>query len=170
MHSLGFIEPGPALQGTFPDFSDPPAGLLQRSNSFGVISDIPAQLFTPERLPGTGPPEQMTVMLMPEAAMHEDYRPVAWKNEVWFSRQVLCMQAIPQAGGMHGLTNLQLRLRVRAPDCRHVAAAGLRVVNVSQTSGSFPLLSISSPSGGIQQRLDMRQHNPGNFLEHGNGN
>lgn len=101
-------------------------------------------------------------MTMPEAAIHHDDRPVARKDEIRFPWQVLHMQTVAQPKRVQRLADQQLRLRMAAFDSSHIPAAGMCVVNVRHTSGSFAL------PGRVNQSLDMGLHDSGNRFEHGN--
>lgn len=73
-------------------------------------------------------------MTMPEAAIDEDHCTVLWQHDVRLSRQFPIMEPIAEATGMNPAPDQHLRFGVSPPDRRHVAAAGLVVVNVSQLS------------------------------------
>src|SRR5262245_5428095 len=51
-------------------------------------------------------------MLMPEASMHEDCDPVAWKHDVGASRQITPMKPKPVSEPMKRAAHGQLRQRV----------------------------------------------------------
>ena len=127
-----------------------------------IIGNIAADFLTPEILPGRRPLEQVAVVAMPEAAIHQNDRPVARKDEIRFPRQVLCMQTVAQPKSVQRLADQQLRLCMPVFDCGHIPAAGMCVVNVRHTSGGFAL------PGRVNQSLDMGLHDPGNRFEHGN--
>lgn len=96
--------------------------------------------------------------------MYEDDRLVTGKDEIRRPGQVFCMKSEAQTGRMHRPAYHQLRLCVAASDGSHITAARRRVVNVGQTSGGFALLC------RLNQRLDMRLHNPRDRFEDGNRN
>jgi hypothetical protein len=97
-----------------------------------VICDVPIYFCLPELMSGRRPFKEMTIMVMPEASVDKNNRPVSWKHEIRFAGQIADMQSIPQTGGMHGLSDMNLRLRMAAFDGGHVPAARCRVVNVWQ--------------------------------------
>lgn len=69
---------------------------------------------------------------MPEAAVHKDHGTVLWQHDVRLSRQFSIMEPIAKATGMKPAPDQHFRFGVSPPDRRHVAAARLVVVDVSQ--------------------------------------
>lgn len=63
-----------------------PAHVRQARFGLEVPSAVGVNLGLPERRPGLGKPEQMAVMLMPEAAMDKHYCPVLRQNKVRAAR------------------------------------------------------------------------------------
>lgn len=105
----------------------------------------------------------MAVVVMPEAAVYKNNRPVLRENKVRLSRKITNMQPVPQSCGMHGFSDLQLRLCVTAFDGSHISASRLGIVNVRQ-SGRFLLPRF------FHQSPDVRQHNPRDLAKDGHSN
>ena len=63
--------------------------------------------------------------------MHEDHGPVFGQHDVRLARQVFAVKPESVAERVKESAHPHLRLRVAAPDRRHVAAALLRRVNIS---------------------------------------
>ncbi len=101
----------------------------------------------------------MAVVLMPEASVDEDERPPAWKHEVGFTGQVFCVQPVAKPCRMKGRPDLPLGFGVAAFNGSHIPAAGGRVMNVSQRSRGSASFSC------LNQRLNMRLHDPGDLVE-----
>jgi len=66
----------------------------------------------------------MTAMAVPEAAMDEHNTPVPRQYNVWSPWQVRTMETVTEAGSEQSLPHSEFRLRIPAPDRRHVPAAG----------------------------------------------
>ena len=126
----------PAFQRTFPDHGNAPPVRPEPAAHIGIACLVTADLVPPEVFAGSGPPEQRTVMPMPEASMDEDRSPILRKNQIGFARQLPSVESVAEPPRMQGLAEGHLRTRVRPPDRRHVAAAGLPVVDVSQRDGA----------------------------------
>src|SRR3546814_8110894 len=67
--------------------------------------------------------EAATVMLVPEATVHEDGFTLAYKDEVGPSRQILPVKPVAVAEPMCQSPNDQLGRSVRAPNPTHVLAS-----------------------------------------------
>jgi len=163
LHSVGEVQSGPTFQRALPDKRDAPATFEQDPDGTLIIHDIAADLLAPEIGPRRRPFEQMAIMLMPETAMYEDYCPVAGKDEIGFTGQMLCVKAIAQTGSMQCLADQQFGFCMAAFDGSHIPAAGRGIVNVGHTSGSF------APARRLSQCLNMRLHEPGDRLKDRHG-
>jgi hypothetical protein len=161
LHSFGKITSGATFERTLPDRGHAPASIGQDSDGALIICDIAADLLAPEVLPCRRPFEQMAVVPMPEAAIHEYDGPVTGKNQIGFPGQILYMQPIAQPGSMQRFTDQQFRFCMAAFDGSHIPAAGRGIVNVGHTSGGFAL------PRRLDQRLNMRLHDAGNLFEYG---
>jgi hypothetical protein len=62
-------------------------------------------------------------MLMPKATVNENNGFQARKNEVGLSRQVLAMEAIPEAKRVSNFPNCDFRLHILASNRSHILAA-----------------------------------------------
>lgn len=105
----------------------------------------------------------MAVMLMPEAAVNENNRPVSGEDKIGLPGKLFCMQPVAQPGRMERFADQQLRSGIPSFNSRHIPAAGRCVVNVRHTSGGF------TPARRLCQCLDMRLHDPGNRFEDRDG-
>lgn len=97
-----------------------------------IICAIATDLFMPEVCARGRPAKKMTVVTVPKTAVHEDYRPPGWKNEIRCSWQGLNMQSKAQAASMKATPYHHFRLGVRRAYSRHHPAADFRRYNVSQ--------------------------------------
>ena len=77
-------------------------------------------------------------MAMPEAAIGKDDRVIPWKDQIRLPGQLLLMKSEAEATGMQAFAQYQFGLCVASPDRSHIAAAGSRIVNVSQLCGYPP--------------------------------
>ena len=71
-------------------------------------------------------------MSVPEAAVNEDNRTPAGKYEVGLTSETFAMQAVAKPTSVQSPAYLKFRFGVLSTDSRHVPAARLLVVNVSQ--------------------------------------
>ena len=101
-------------------------------------------------------------MPVPETAVDEYDGTPACEDEIWFAGQIFHMQPKAKPGGMQRPSDTQFGFRIDAADRCHVAATRGAVVNVGHWSGGFPLLR------RLYKGLNMRLHDPGDFLKHGN--
>lgn len=62
-------------------------------------------------------------MQVPEAAVHEDYRPVSGQDDVGRPRQIAAVKAVPVAKGMDHAADGQFRRRVLALHAGHAKGA-----------------------------------------------
>lgn len=68
--------------------------------------------------------------------MHKDDGSVAREHEVRLSKDGADVQAIPEPSSVKRPADQQLGLCIRRPDSRHIAAAGITVMNISQFAGA----------------------------------
>lgn len=85
---------------------------------------------------------------MPETAVNEDQSTMFREHEIRTPMQLPVLQAVPEPASMKSVPDQQLGLCVPVPDRRHVAAAGLPVVYVSQFRASAPAQASEPASGG----------------------
>ncbi len=136
---MGQWQTAPALQRTFPDHGHAPSVHSKLAAHIRVPRLVAADLVPPEVFAGFWPPEQRTIMAMPEAPVDEDRSIVLWQDQIGLPGQLFHVESVPEAPHMQGLADGHLRTCVPPPDRRHVAAAGCPVVNVSQrVSGAEP--------------------------------
>jgi len=112
----------------FPDDKHLPAGSLEIRNVACVPLDVAGELRVPVVLPRSrqgGGAATWVGMLVPEAAMHEDYLTAPGKGEIRPPRQILAVQAESIAEPMREAPDLDLRLGVRAADRNHRAPPAL---------------------------------------------
>lgn len=62
-------------------------------------------------------------MGMPEAAMHEDDRPVPWEHEVGATRKTAASQPVSKAASVKLFANKDLKSRVPLPHTAHALGA-----------------------------------------------
>lgn len=79
-------------------------------------------------------------MPVPEAAVNEDRRPVARKNQIRSAGNVFRMQPEPEPLTMQAAADQTLRLSVTAADAAHHAASGGRIHDI----GHYPAWASSS--------------------------
>lgn len=120
------------LQGAFPDNGNAPAFAPQLFIIFLIPRDIPGNLFAPELFPGLRPFEQITVMAVPEATIHEDHSMVFRKDQIRLARQSFQAKTIAKTAGIQPAANYQLRLCIPAMYRSHIPATGFFVMNISQ--------------------------------------
>ena len=127
------------------DDSYAPSMLPERLPGFPVLLPVACNLPAPELLPGGGPPEQMTVMPVPEASVYKNDRPVLREQHVGLSGQPAVMQPVPEPSGMQGPTDEQFGSCVFPTDTRHHATAGFRRDNVRHWLSAAPLPQAHTP-------------------------
>lgn len=114
-----------------PDNFNEPSQLVERGRLTAIPFGVCGQLRPPEGNVGRGLcGETAAGMLMPEAAMHEDDRPVLRQHDVWPARQHRVMEAVPVPHAMEQPPNRQLRPRVLPTDPRHHPASHLGAYDV----------------------------------------
>jgi hypothetical protein len=84
------------LEGALPHDSDPPAKDIQSGQGHSITPPVALDFLAPEFDAGTGPSEQVAVMAVPEAAMHEQNRAMLWQNHVWPAGKPAIMKAIAE--------------------------------------------------------------------------
>ena len=82
-------------------------------------------------------------MAMPEAAVDEADCVVLGKDEVGPAGQALPVKSVPEAAGMEGLTQNQLRFRVFAPDGGHNSGSCCLVDGVCHGFSRFSVATVS---------------------------
>ncbi len=70
-------------------------------------------------------------MSVPKAAVHENYSPVFWENNIRFPRQPFVIYPKSKAAPVQGLPDHQLGFGVLAPDTGHHPAADFGAYDVS---------------------------------------
>src|SRR5690606_7037377 len=115
---------------TFPHGLDVPAQVRQRAGDSTVTGSICVDLRLPELRAGLRQPEQMAIMLVPEASMHKHDRVEPGKNDVRPPWQPGAPKSIPESQGMEALADLLFDLRILAPDPRHQRGTALRADDV----------------------------------------
>jgi len=73
----------------------------------------------PEFRPGLGPPEKVTIMPMPEAAVDEDDGVVFREHDVGAPGEILTVKTEAEAPGVEHLPDQDFRFRIAAPDTGH---------------------------------------------------
>ena len=63
------------------------------------------------------------LMTMPEASIHEDARMVFAQYDVWVSRQPRVIHPVPEPSAPQVFPHHHLRLRILAPNGRHILVA-----------------------------------------------
>lgn len=109
----------------------PPIG----SQSFRIRQierSVATDLFSPKLLSGFGPFEKLTIMAMPKAAVHKNYRVIFWQNEVGFARQSSVMQPKPETHFMKAAPDNHFRLGILGLDSGHHSAADFPTYDISQ--------------------------------------
>jgi len=96
-----------------------------------IAKGIPLKFVLPELLVIFRPAEKTTSMPVPETAIHHDYRPVFWKNDIGCAWQVFCVQAISETKFMKSGSYGKFRGGVLRTDSRHHPAAGKYIGCVS---------------------------------------
>jgi len=86
----------PPSKCTFPYTNDTPASASQRENITLIALLVGADFGFPEILSGLRQGEQMAVMAMPEATMHEDDGAVFRQHYIGFAGEAADMQAIAE--------------------------------------------------------------------------
>lgn len=71
-------------------------------------------------------------MAVPEAAMHPDQRMMLGEDQIRLARKVSALKPEAEAACMQTLADDQLRFGIPPPDCRHIAAPGSGIMDVSQ--------------------------------------
>lgn len=71
-------------------------------------------------------------MVVPETAMYPDQRMMFWEDQIRFAGKVPALKPEAEAACMQSLADDQLRLGIPPPDCRHIAASGGGVMDISQ--------------------------------------
>jgi hypothetical protein len=115
----------------FPNRNNLPASLLKSSLVPHITADIAGPLFTPELGPcfrNNATPA--TLMTVPEAAMHEDHRPMLYEHDVRLPRQLFSMQSVSVTEGVQQRPDAHFRPSIPGLNRGHVPAALFRGVNI----------------------------------------
>ena len=120
------------FEGAFPNDAHPPADVEKEADSLSITPGIAVDLVTPEILPGLWPAKQWAIMPMPETTMHEDHGTMLWQNKVRSARKAPALQSVAKPFSVQPAPDHQLRLCILPPDGRHISAARVSRMNVSQ--------------------------------------
>jgi hypothetical protein len=71
-----------SAHGTFPDYEMTPSQSIELREHFAVPLSVSGYLCPPEFRPGTGKPEQLAVMPVPETPMHKNHRLIFLQNNI----------------------------------------------------------------------------------------
>ena len=129
-----FEETGTSLDLTLPDHEHLPSQIAKPLPVFNIPCHISFQLWQPILPIGFGQTDNSTAgigMLMPEAAMHEDYLPPRREYEIWLARQISAMQAVPVTHRMQQVPYGHFGLHALGPDAGHNFTSALRGYGVS---------------------------------------
>ncbi len=132
VNEMGQGEALPALQTALPYSGNAPADGPERSFVLAVAFHISLDLPSPEVLAVGGPMEEVAVVAVPEAAMHEYYGAMLRKHQIWLPKEFGVMKPIAVPKCMKSAADDQLWFCVFTPDRGHISAAGCRIMNVSQ--------------------------------------
>jgi hypothetical protein len=111
-------------QGAFPNHSDAPSGVLQRSALATVADDVSLEFSRPELDPALWAVAQhATGVTVPEAAVYEDNGLVSRQHQIGTARKIPRMQPVAEPCGMKQLPKLFFRACILSPNTLHVAAA-----------------------------------------------
>lgn len=91
----------------------------------------------PELCPRRRPLEQMAVMMMPEAPIHENDGMMSGEHNIRLAWQVRNMEAVTQAHSVEGFAHDQFRFGIAAPDRSHISASCWGIMNVSQNQAAL---------------------------------
>lgn len=102
---------------TFPHDGHAPAGLAKLVNRPSIAFPVPAELFEPEIGTSRGQAkERASLVVVPEATVHEDNRSPARQYDIWPARQLRTMEPVAEALVPQKLADLHFGPRVLAPD------------------------------------------------------
>lgn len=121
---------------TLPYHGNSPTGIDQLLNVANVVCAVPVQFECPKLRSRPRKSKERAVVSVPEASVDHDYGPVAWKNNVWLSRQFPDVKAEAETLAMEGTADKPLRSGVLVADSAHHAAARRRINNVRHSSHS----------------------------------
>ena len=145
----------------FPHRQHPPARSTQPAPVPGVALDVPLQLGFPVRVIGPRPPvASSTSMLMPEAAVHEDDRPVPGQHEIRRSGKISPVEPEPVAKSVDQPPYGDLGRGVGRFHLRHHGAAfrGREPFGQSCSVSSSPPIAASSRPGRVLRIQKRRRH------------
>jgi len=124
--------PLPSLQVAFPDLGKAPPSVEQCRPIAGITGNVARDFFMPELPPSSGPPEQMAVVTMPEAAAHLDCGIPGGKYKIRPSRKPAVVQTKSETHPVQAGPDQHLGFRITPPDASHHPAAGRLVDDVRQ--------------------------------------
>lgn len=132
LHNLLDGQTQTPLEAAFPNVRNTPAITSQMFADTSVTRDVARNLLTPELRARAWPFEQVAVMAMPEAAIHEDDCLAGPEDKVWFAGEVLAMKPVPPAHCMQAAAHDQLRPSVGRSDAGHHPASDFRAHDIRQ--------------------------------------
>lgn len=122
----------PALQRAFPDFATAPASRSGRCPGFPIPFLVAPDLGPPELFATFGPVEHRAIVAVPEAAMYPKQRVMLREDQIWLAGKIPALKPEAEPACMQPLADDQLRFGIPSPDCRHIAASGGSVMDISQ--------------------------------------
>lgn len=126
--------------------------MVKRCLDFSIAFLVAADLLPPEILSGARRAEQRAVVPVPEAAMHKDGSPPAWKHHIRPPGQAPVMQNEPEAERVKAAPYDHLGLRVLALYAGHHAAARSRIDYIT---GQAPVSAEAVPVRFLPDRSAM---------------
>lgn len=112
-----------ALERAFPNHEHAPAGGGERRQHVRIVYAVAGDFLFPEVAAGRRPAKEMAVVAVPKAAVNKNYRAVARKNDVWFTRQTARMETVAEAIAVKPVAHGDFRAGVDAADAGHHPAA-----------------------------------------------
>ncbi len=134
-HDIRERPPTGPLEAALPHSQDAPARSQEVSYDAFIAVLVSRDFGSPEFRPCSWQPKQCAVMAMPEAAMNENDGAEAWEDHVRTARQVLDVQAEPEACRMEATAQEHLGAGVMATDSAHVPPALFRSEDVCHAPG-----------------------------------
>jgi len=100
-----------------------PSGIHELRLHAAVTPAIAADFLFPEFSMCSWPPEQVTPVSMPEAAIDQDDSPVSWKYKIRLARQSGDVPPVPETGCMQPAAHKAFGSGTGTADARHHPAA-----------------------------------------------
>jgi hypothetical protein len=99
--------------------------------------DVSIYLVAPEILASGRPPEEVTVMAVPEATVRKYHCPISGKNQVWFPWQARIVQAESKTESVQSPSQYHFGLGIFSPNPGHHPASrfGRNVISHWRPSG-----------------------------------